>query len=200
MASAAGLVKRPFRSIPAEPLGCVEGVRLAKRKSRSARAPGRRAKAAKGVSRRRAARSVTRDGSRDDASVSSPGASGRAIARPVLAAFCLSGFAALMHQVVWAKLLVGLIGATAYAQACVLAVFMAGLAIGAVVFGRWVDRGWRAPAHVFRDRTGHRRLLPAASGSRVGRRSRVREPGRWLLRVAGERSSAPLWPGGPRAK
>ena len=48
-----------------------------------------------------------------------------------------------MHQVVWAKLLVGLIGATAYAQATVLAVFMGGLAIGAVVFGRLVDRGWR---------------------------------------------------------
>ena len=44
--------------------------------------------------------------------------------RPILAAFFLSGFAGLMHQVVWAKLLVQLIGATAYAQAVVLAVFM----------------------------------------------------------------------------
>ena len=33
-------------------------------------------------------------------------------------------FAGLMHQVVWAKLLAGLIGTTAHAQAAVLAVFM----------------------------------------------------------------------------
>jgi len=45
-----------------------------------------------------------------------------------------------MHQVVWAKLLVQLIGATAHAQATVLAVFMGGLAIGAVWIGRRVDR------------------------------------------------------------
>ena len=38
-------------------------------------------------------------------------------------AFLLSGFAGLMHQVVWAKLLVQLIGTTAHAQAAVLAVF-----------------------------------------------------------------------------
>ncbi len=60
--------------------------------------------------------------------------------RTIVAAFCLSGFAGLMHQVVWAKLLVGLIGATAHAQAIVLAVFMGGLALGSVVFGRRVDR------------------------------------------------------------
>ena len=59
-------------------------------------------------------------------------------------AFLLSGLAGLMHQVVWAKLLVQLIGATAHAQATVLAVFMGGLALGAVFFGRWVDRSGRA--------------------------------------------------------
>jgi len=58
----------------------------------------------------------------------------------VLIAFCLSGFAGLMHQVVWAKLLAGLIGTTAHAQAVVLAVFMGGLALGSVLFGRRVDR------------------------------------------------------------
>jgi spermidine synthase/MFS family permease len=61
----------------------------------------------------------------------------------VLAAFFVSGFAGLMHQVVWAKLLVQLIGATAHAQAAVLAVFMGGLAIGAAWFGRRVDRHGR---------------------------------------------------------
>ena len=58
----------------------------------------------------------------------------------VLAAFCLSGFAGLMHQVVWAKLLASLIGTAAHAQAAVLAVFMGGLALGSVLFGRRVDR------------------------------------------------------------
>jgi spermidine synthase len=48
-----------------------------------------------------------------------------------------------MHQVIWAKLLVGIIGATAYAQATVLAVFMGGLAIGAVTIGRRIDRQGR---------------------------------------------------------
>ena len=81
-----------------------------RRKSRSARDRGRQAKKGKAASHRRSVPS--------------------AIARPVLAAFCLSGFAALMHQVVWAKLLVQLIGATAYAQVVVLAVFMGGLALG----------------------------------------------------------------------
>jgi len=58
----------------------------------------------------------------------------------VLAAFCLSGFAGLMHQVVWAKLLASLIGTAAHAQAAVLAVFMGGLALGSVLLGRRVDR------------------------------------------------------------
>jgi len=63
--------------------------------------------------------------------------------RPIFAAFFLSGFAGLMHQVIWAKLLVQLIGATAYAQVVVLAVFMGGLALGAVLFGRRADRSGR---------------------------------------------------------
>jgi spermidine synthase/MFS family permease len=48
-----------------------------------------------------------------------------------------------MHQVVWAKLLVGLIGTTAHAQAAVLAVFMGGLALGSAFLGRVVDRRGR---------------------------------------------------------
>jgi spermidine synthase/MFS family permease len=45
-----------------------------------------------------------------------------------------------MHQVVWAKLLTALIGTTAHAQGAVLSVFMGGLALGAVLFGRRADR------------------------------------------------------------
>src|SRR5262249_27173116 len=48
--------------------------------------------------------------------------------------------AALVHEVVWARLLVALVGATAHAQAAVLAVTMGGLAVGATLFGRRADR------------------------------------------------------------
>lgn len=47
----------------------------------------------------------------------------RALNRSIFAAFFLSGLAGLMHEVVWAKLLVPLMGATAYAQAVVLGVW-----------------------------------------------------------------------------
>ncbi len=65
----------------------------------------------------------------------------RALNRTIFAAFFLSGLAGLMHEVVWAKLLTPLMGATAYAQAVVLGVFMGGLALGSVLFGRRSDRG-----------------------------------------------------------
>jgi predicted membrane-bound spermidine synthase len=57
----------------------------------------------------------------------------------VLLALFLSGLAGLMHEVVWAKLLANLTGSTAKAHAVVLAVFMGGLALGAVLFGRRSD-------------------------------------------------------------
>jgi spermidine synthase len=46
-----------------------------------------------------------------------------------------------MHEVVWSRQLVVLLGAETYAQAVVLAVFMGGLAAGAVVLGGRADRG-----------------------------------------------------------
>jgi spermidine synthase len=67
---------------------------------------------------------------------------------PILLALFLSGFAGLMHEIVWARLLVNLIGNTAHAQAVVLTVFMGGLALGAVLFGRRSDRG-RAPLRIY---------------------------------------------------
>jgi spermidine synthase len=51
--------------------------------------------------------------------------------------------AGLVHEVVWAKQLTRLIGATAHAQAAVLCLFMGGLAVGAVLAGRLVDRQGR---------------------------------------------------------
>jgi spermidine synthase len=58
----------------------------------------------------------------------------------VLLALFLSGLAGLMHEVVWAKLLANLTGSTAKAHAVVLGVFMGGLALGAVLFGRRSDK------------------------------------------------------------
>ena len=61
--------------------------------------------------------------------------------RLALAALFLSGAAGLVHEVVWAKLLARLIGSTAHAQVLVLALFMGGLAIGAVRYGRRAPSG-----------------------------------------------------------
>ncbi|MFN0009168.1 MAG: fused MFS/spermidine synthase [Planctomycetota bacterium] len=58
----------------------------------------------------------------------------------LFAAIFASGLAGLMHEIVWSKMLVSLIGSTAHAQVAVLAVFMGGLALGAVLFGRHTDR------------------------------------------------------------
>jgi spermidine synthase len=66
----------------------------------------------------------------------------------VLLALFLSGLAGLMHEVVWAKLLANLTGSTAKAHAVVLAVFMGGLALGAVLFGRRSD-GRERPLRVY---------------------------------------------------
>ncbi|MDF1562492.1 MAG: fused MFS/spermidine synthase [Deltaproteobacteria bacterium] len=68
-------------------------------------------------------------------------------ARILLAVLC-SGLAGLMHEVIASKLLAPLVGASAHAQAVVLGTFMLGLALGAVFFGRRVDRSAR-PLRLF---------------------------------------------------
>jgi spermidine synthase len=60
---------------------------------------------------------------------------------PALAvAFLLSGAAGLMHEVVWARLLSLVFGATALAISTVLAAYMGGLALGSYWIGRRSDR------------------------------------------------------------
>ncbi len=54
--------------------------------------------------------------------------------------FLFSGFSGLVYQVVWARRFATVLGTTTYAIATVLAVFMAGLALGSWLFGRVVDR------------------------------------------------------------
>src|SRR5688500_3362532 len=51
-----------------------------------------------------------------------------------------SGFSALVYQVLWMRLLGLVFGVTVHAATTVLAVFMAGLALGSFVAGRLSDR------------------------------------------------------------
>ncbi len=54
--------------------------------------------------------------------------------------FFLSGAASLVYEIVWIRQLSVVFGATTYAMATVLAVFMGGLSIGSRLFGRVADR------------------------------------------------------------
>ncbi len=58
----------------------------------------------------------------------------------ILIAFFVSGLASLVLETVWTRQLVVVFGATTLAVSTVLACFMAGLALGAWVFGRIADR------------------------------------------------------------
>jgi spermidine synthase len=58
----------------------------------------------------------------------------------LLAIFFLSGISGLIYQVVWMRMLSLTFGVTSYAIATVLSGFMAGLALGAVLAGRYADR------------------------------------------------------------
>lgn len=54
--------------------------------------------------------------------------------------FFLSGISGLIYQVVWSRMLSEVFGVTAYAITVVLATYLAGLALGAVVLGPVADR------------------------------------------------------------
>lgn len=57
----------------------------------------------------------------------------------ILLCFLLSGTAGLIYQVAWVKALGLIFGHTIYAISTVLAVFMAGLAVGSAWIGRWCE-------------------------------------------------------------
>lgn len=57
--------------------------------------------------------------------------------------FFLSGATGLIYEVVWTRLLTLAVGNTHYSVATVLTTFMAGLALGSYLGGRWVDRHGR---------------------------------------------------------
>jgi spermidine synthase len=66
----------------------------------------------------------------------------------VYALFIVSGFTGLAYEVIWTRLLVRIFGASSFAVTTVLASYMAGLALGSLVFGRYIDRKGR-PLRVY---------------------------------------------------
>jgi hypothetical protein len=67
----------------------------------------------------------------------------RPMRRLTFVLFFVSGAVALVYEVVWMPLLVLILGSTHVAVTSVLTAFMAGLALGALAFGRYADRsGW----------------------------------------------------------
>ncbi|MBM3308039.1 MAG: fused MFS/spermidine synthase [Candidatus Eisenbacteria bacterium] len=60
-----------------------------------------------------------------------------------------SGASALIYQVVWMRMLVATFGATVYAMGAVVTAFMAGLALGSYLFGRFVDRAKIPPLMLY---------------------------------------------------
>jgi len=54
--------------------------------------------------------------------------------------FLLSGSSGLIYEVVWLRMLSRTLGSTVYATSTILAVFMAGLALGSLVLGRLADK------------------------------------------------------------
>src|SRR5262249_16702183 len=72
----------------------------------------------------------------------------RAGAAIALAAFAASGFVALSYEVIWSRVLALIIGSSVYAFSIMLATFLIGLAAGASIASRAVDR-IKSPAMVF---------------------------------------------------
>src|SRR5436853_6897282 len=58
----------------------------------------------------------------------------------VLLLFFSSGLCSLIDEVVWARLIKLSLGNTEYASSIVVSVFMGGLALGALIMGRYSDR------------------------------------------------------------
>jgi spermidine synthase len=55
-------------------------------------------------------------------------------------AIFLSGFSALVYQLIWVRLLGLVFGVSSFAVATVVAVFLLGLGLGSYVFGKWSER------------------------------------------------------------
>jgi spermidine synthase len=60
----------------------------------------------------------------------------------------ISGFVALLYEVVWTRVLQLILGTSAYAFACMLTTFLFGIALGSLIVSRFIDRV-RDPARLF---------------------------------------------------
>lgn len=101
----------------------------------------------------------------------------------VLLLFLASGFAGLVYEVLWTRMLTYVFGATLYAVSTVLAAYMGGLALGSFVFGRWADRQ-RNPLRLY----GLLQIGIALSGLAVPALLRLADPAFRLLYQNGEPS------------
>ncbi|NGX17169.1 fused MFS/spermidine synthase [Wenzhouxiangella sp. XN24] len=68
--------------------------------------------------------------------------------RLLFAAIFISGFSALIYQLIWVRLLGLVFGVSSFAVATVVAVFLLGLGLGGYVFGRWSERT-RDPLRIY---------------------------------------------------
>ena len=66
----------------------------------------------------------------------------------VIAGFAISGFVALSYEVIWSRVLALIIGSSVYAFSIMLTTFLIGLAAGAAIASRFVDRV-RSPIRMF---------------------------------------------------
>ncbi|MBA2665108.1 MAG: fused MFS/spermidine synthase [Bradymonadaceae bacterium] len=60
--------------------------------------------------------------------------------RIIFAFFFLSGFSSLVFEVIWARMLMKVFGTTSFAISTLLTAFMAGLALGSIIGGRYAGR------------------------------------------------------------
>jgi len=66
----------------------------------------------------------------------------------ILSIFFITGLTGLAYELVWIRLLILSFGSTQFAITTVLSTFMAGLALGSIIFGRVVDK-YRFPLRVY---------------------------------------------------
>lgn len=71
---------------------------------------------------------------------SNPGITRQASINCIMLVYFASGACSLIDEVVWVRLLKLTLGNTVYATSIVVSVFMAGLALGALIMGRYCDR------------------------------------------------------------
>jgi spermidine synthase len=63
--------------------------------------------------------------------------------------FLLSGATSLVYEVIWLRQLILIFGSTQFATSTILSTFMAGLALGAFVAGRWLGRTRMRPLRIY---------------------------------------------------